>query len=120
MMLIGNYCTEDRRVPYWDQILVPLTSRYESFARLTPAERHQDEVRLELSSVLSGFIGIAMSSESRIATALFAKISPVACQCGAILGAYHNYIDIVELCLEFVTEVSKRCLSYISRVISCL
>ena len=116
MMLVGNYSNQERRVPYWDQILVPLTTRYENFTRMNPSDRHRDDVRLELSSVLSGFIGIAMSSESRVASALFTKLSPIACQCGAILGAYHNYVDIVELCLEFITEIGKRMLSYLSRV----
>lgn len=55
-----------------------------------------------------------MSAHSRIASSLYQKIAPVVTECGSILDAYHNYIDIVELCLELVIEVCKRSLSYLS------
>ena len=31
---------------------------------------------------------------------------------GAILDTYHNYVDIVELCIELVIELARRSLSY--------
>lgn len=55
-----------------------------------------------------------MSSHSKTATPLFKRIGPVVTECGAILATYHNYVDIVELCIELVIELAKRSLSYLS------
>lgn len=55
-----------------------------------------------------------MSSHSKTATPLFKRIGPVVSECGAILDTYHNYVDIVELCIELVIELAKRSLSYLS------
>jgi hypothetical protein len=55
-----------------------------------------------------------MSSHSKTATPLYKRIGPVVSECGAILDTYHNYISIVELCLELVIELAKRSLSYLS------
>lgn len=55
-----------------------------------------------------------MSSHSRTATPLFKRTGPIVTECGAILDTYHNYVDVVELCLELVIELAKRSLSYLS------
>jgi hypothetical protein len=55
-----------------------------------------------------------MSAHSRTASTLYKRIGPVVLECGAILDTYHNYIDIVELCLELVIELAKRSLSYLN------
>ncbi|ODN03763.1 Exportin-4 [Orchesella cincta] len=115
VICVGTCCEdEQRREEYWERILGSLLSRFRQFVTLTSIDRHRDDVRLELSCVLSGFIGTAMSAHSRIASPLYQKIAPVVAECGSILDAYHNYVDIVELCLELVIEVCKRSLSYLS------
>ncbi len=58
VICVGSCCEEEqRREQYWDQILGPLLVRFRQFITLSVADRHRDDVRLELSCVLSGFIG---------------------------------------------------------------
>jgi len=57
-----------------------------------------------------------MSAHSKTATLLYRKIGFIVRECGGILDAYHNYIDIVELCLELVTELGRRSLSYLNQM----
>jgi len=59
-------------------------------------------------------VGSAMSAHSKTASTLYKRIGPVVFDCGAILSRYHNYVDIVELCMELVIEVAKRSLSYLN------
>lgn len=75
---------------------------------------YRDDVRLEVACILSGYIGAGMSSHSKTATPLYRRIGPIVSECGAILNTYHNYVDIVELCIELVIELAKRSLSYLS------
>jgi len=55
---IGSFCDNNaKREQYWDQILNPLTARFRNLV-VNEADKHRDDVRLEMSCVLSGFIGI--------------------------------------------------------------
>ena len=115
MVTVGSYCEDPAtRAHYWEQIVTPLLQRLNAVVVLPPSERHRDEVRQELAYVVAGLIGTAMSSNSKTAATLYEKIGKFVGDCGGILDAYHNYDEIVELCLEFITEVGRRSLSYLS------
>lgn len=116
---IGTYCpVEAERREYFTRILGPISTRFQTLVGLirSGGDKHRDDVRQELISILNGFIGVALSSQSKSATELFATLSIVAKECGTILSTYNNYNEIVDLCLEFITQIGKHSLSYLPKV----
>lgn len=108
-MVVGNLSATE----YWSQILTPLSHRFSNFFAMATSDKHREDVRLELTFLISAYIGVVSSTNSRVAFDLFQRIVPLRGNVASILSAYSNYTDLVQLCLTFMTEVGKRFLSYL-------
>jgi len=110
LMVVGNHSATE----YWDQILNPLCLRFVNFTNIPPSDKHREDVKLELTFLLSGYIGIVSSANSRVALDLFQRLVPLRRNISSILSLYYHYTDLVQLCLTFMTELGKRFLSYLA------
>ena len=119
MTEIGTHCIEaEERRNYFARVIGPILTRFQNLSQVITSggDKHRDDVRQELISILNGLIGVALSSQSKCASEIFASLSVAAKQCGSILSTFNNYNDIVDLCLEFITQIGKQSLSYLPKV----
>lgn len=84
-----------------------------SFRKDCQHEAYKDEVE----RLLECFRGVAMATDNRTVSFLFAFLSPVLEDCVPLFGLYCNCSETVEIILSFLLDILEAQLGYLCKVV---
>ncbi|KAF4517548.1 hypothetical protein B566_EDAN005112 [Ephemera danica] len=105
----------DAKREFIKQVVQPFVDRFNAIISREDFKQacHEEQLRLEISDLLELFIGVSRGASASTAQPLFDTLRPVITQLAPLLSVYSNYSHLVELCLEFLSELTKRMLWFL-------